>query len=92
MRLKRVLAITIFLFVIGAVSFPSISAAALILDQSYFSGSQDSVAFDSPAAALVFLEEFPKTAEWQAYNEEVNGSVSLVRSYMELTAISLNED
>ena len=66
--------------------------------QTYYLGNTGTitheiwVAFDSPAAALVFLEEFPKTAEWQAYNEEVNDSVSLVRSYMELTAISLNED
>jgi ABC-type uncharacterized transport system YnjBCD substrate-binding protein len=66
--------------------------------QTYYLGNTGTitheiwVAFDSPASALVFLEEFPKTAEWQAYNEEVNDSVSLVRSYMELTAISLNED
>jgi hypothetical protein len=66
--------------------------------QTYYLGNTGTitheiwVAFDSPAAGLVFLEEFPKTAEWQAYNEEVNDSVSLVRSYMELTAISLNED
>lgn len=50
------------------------------------------VAFNSPAEALVFLEEFPKTSEWQSYNEDVVGAVSLVRSYMEMTAISLNED
>ena len=50
------------------------------------------VGFDSPAQALTFLDEFPKTAEWQSYSAEVSGAVSIVRSYMELTAISLNED
>lgn len=50
------------------------------------------VGFDSPDQALTFLDEFPKTTEWQSYSAEVAGTMSIVRSYMELTAISLNED
>ena len=50
------------------------------------------VAFDSPVEALTFLDEFPKTSEWQAYSAEVADAVSTVRSYMEITAISRNED
>jgi hypothetical protein len=50
------------------------------------------VGFDSPVEALTFLDEFPKTAEWQSYSADVEGAVSIVRAYMEMTAISLNED
>ena len=66
--------------------------------QTYYLGSLGAVTheiwvgFDSPVEALTFLDEFPKTAEWQSYSVEVADAVSIVRSYMELTAISLNED
>ena len=49
-------------------------------------------AFDNPVQALTFLEMFPQTEEWQAYSAETRDAVSLVRSYMALTAVSLNED
>ena len=66
--------------------------------QTYYLGSLGTVtheawvAFDSPVETLTFLDEFPKTAEWQAYNVDVADAVSIVRSYMQLTAISLNQD
>ena len=66
--------------------------------QTYYLGSLGTVTheiwvgFDSPVEALTFLDEFPKTSEWQSYSVDVADAVSIVRSYMQLTAISLNED
>ena len=66
--------------------------------QTYYLGSLGTVtheiwvAFDSPVEALTFLDEFPKTAEYKAYSVDVADAVSTVRSYMQLTAISLNQD
>jgi hypothetical protein len=42
--------------------------------------------------ALNFLEKFYLTPEWQAYGEEVDGAVTMVRSYIANSLVVSNED
>jgi hypothetical protein len=49
-------------------------------------------AVEPPLAALNFLEKFYLTPEFQAYSSEVDGAVSLVRSYIANTVYEANPD
>ena len=48
--------------------------------------------FDTPVEALNFLEKFYLTPEWQTYGNEVNGAVTMVRSYVANSVVVSNED
>lgn len=64
----------------------------LLLGNQGWATHQIWAAFDTPIEALNFLENFYLTPEFQAYNEEVKGAVSLVRSYIANSVVVSNED
>lgn len=64
----------------------------LLLGNQGWATHQIWTAFDSPVEALNFLEKFYLTPEFQAYSAEVDGAVSLVRSYIANTVYEANPD
>jgi hypothetical protein len=64
----------------------------LLLGNQGWATHQVWAAFDTPVEALNFLEKFYLTPEWQAYGEEVDGAVTMVRSYIANSLVVSNED
>ena len=64
----------------------------LLLGNQGWATHQVWAAFDTPVEALNFLEKFYLTPEWQTYGEEVDGAVTMVRSYIANSVVVSNED